>query len=118
MVPMIRETNFDFPGQTGEPYRGKVGDVYAIEHDIGELLVAVRTDRISAFDVVLPDTVPHKGQVLNQLSAHMLTATADVAPSWFIASPDPNVSIGYRAEPVRVEMIMRGLLLGTAWRQY
>ncbi len=114
----IQETNFDLPGQIGEPYHGEVGDVYRLEHEIGDLLAVVRTDRISAFDVVLPEPIPNKGQVLNQMSAELLQATRETAPNWFITSPDPNVSIGFRADPFKVEMIMRGYLLGTSWRGY
>jgi phosphoribosylaminoimidazole-succinocarboxamide synthase len=116
MVVALRETNFNLPGQVGGPYRGKVGDVYTIEHEAGELLAMVRTDRISAFDVILPKLIPFKGQVLNQLSAEGLAVT-DV-PNWFIGSPDPNVTIGYKADPFKVEMIIRGYLLGSAWRGY
>lgn len=117
MAQAIRETNFALPGQVGEPYRGKVGDVYTIEHEVGTLLAVVRTDRISAFDVVLGE-VPHKGQVLNEISAELLEATRPAAPNWFLASPDPNVSIGFKAEAIPVEMIVRGVLLGSAWRNY
>ncbi len=123
MPEMISETNFDLPRQIGEVYRGKVGDVYTLEgrEDIvggSELLAVVRTDRISAFDVVLPQTIPHKGAVLNQMSARLLEATADTAQNWLLGVPDPNVSIGVKAEPVKVEMIMRAGLLGSAWRAY
>lgn len=118
MVTAIRETNFDLPGQVGEPDHGKVRDVYTLEHDAGDLVAIVSTDRISAFDVVLPKAVPYKGQVLNQMAAEFLTATRPIAPNWLIESPDPNVSVGFRAEPFKVEMIMRGFLLGTSWRGY
>jgi len=118
MSAAIRETNFDLPGQVGEVYHGKVRDVYTIAHGAGDLLVSVCTDRISAFDVVLPEPIPYKGQVLNQMSAELLEATSDTAPNWLIESPDPNVSIGLKAEPFKVEMIMRGFLLGTSWRGY
>jgi phosphoribosylaminoimidazole-succinocarboxamide synthase len=118
----LHETNFtNLPGQTGEVYRGKVGDTYTLEHGDTELLAVVRTDRISAYDVVLPETIPHKGQVLNQLSANLLEATAkgaDGIPNWLIETPDPNVSLGYKASPFRLEMIMRGYLLGSAWKAY
>ena len=110
----IAQTNFQFPGQTGF-YRGKVRDVYSIGSD---KLVMVASDRISAFDVVLPRPVPYKGQVLNQLAAHMLAATADIVPNWVITIPDPNVTIGWRCEAQRVEMVIRGYLAGHAWREY
>jgi phosphoribosylaminoimidazole-succinocarboxamide synthase len=118
MAVALRETNFELPGQVGEPYHGKVGDTYTIEHDGGELLAVVRTDRISAFDVVLPEPIPLKGQVLNQMSAELLASTQTVAPNWLIESPDPNVSVGYKAKPFKVEVIARGYLLGTSWRGY
>lgn len=118
MAAVLHETNFELPGQVGEPYHGKVGDVYALDHEAGDLLAVVRTDRISAFDVILPEAIPYKGQVLNQMSSVLLAATSEVAPNWLIAAPDPNVSIGYRADPVKVEMIMRGYLLGNSWRSY
>jgi len=108
------ETNFNLPGQT-DFYRGKVRDVYIIGND---LLVMVASDRISAFDVVLPRAIPYKGQVLNQIAAHALEATKDVVPNWRIASPDPNVTIGKRCEPFKVEMVIRGYLTGHAWRTY
>lgn len=107
-------TDFAFPGQTGV-YHGKVRDVYTIKN---KFLVAVATDRISAFDVILPRGIPFKGQVLNQLSDYFLTATADVAPNWLLSAPDPNVSIGKKAEPFKIEMVIRGCLVGHAWRQY
>lgn len=109
----IKETHFNLPGQTAF-YRGKVRDVYTA----GDKLIAVASDRISAFDVILPRAIPHKGQVLNQIAAHFLAATADVAPNWLIAVPDPNVSIGFRCEPYAVEMVVRGYLAGHAWREY
>src|SRR4051812_6416328 len=101
MAVALRETSFELPGQVGEPYHGKVGDTYTIEHDAGELLAVVRTDRISAFDKVLPEPIPFKGQVLNQMSAELLASTQTVAPNWLIESPDPNVSIGYKAKPFK-----------------
>lgn len=110
----ISQTEFSFPGQTAI-YHGKVRDVYSIGSD---LLVMIATDRISAFDVVLPRQIPFKGQVLNQLAAHFLSLTRTVIPNWFIASPDPNVTIGYRCEPLKVEMVIRGYLTGHAWRVY
>lgn len=109
----LRETNFQLPGQTAF-YRGKVRDVYTV----GDKLVMVASDRISAFDHILPRPIPHKGAVLNQLAAHFLNATRDVCPNWLIATPDPNVAIGHRCEPVRVEMVIRGYLAGHAARVY
>lgn len=109
----IKETHFNLPGQTSF-YRGKVRDVYTA----GDKLIAVASDRISAFDVILPRAIPHKGQVLNQIAAHFLAATANVAPNWLINVPDPNVSIGFRCEPYAVEMVVRGYLAGHAWREY
>jgi phosphoribosylaminoimidazole-succinocarboxamide synthase len=114
----IQETNFNFPGQTGF-YRGKVRDVYSFS-DLGSgpKLVMVASDRISAFDVVLPRPIPFKGQVLNQTAAYFLRATADIVPNWLLDVPDPNVSIGLKCEPYAVEMVVRGYLAGHAWRQY
>ncbi len=109
----IAETNFSFPNQTGF-YRGKVRDVYTFPNRV----VMVATDRISAFDVVLPRPIPGKGQVLNQTAAYFLNATADLVPNWLLTVPDPNVSIGLRCEPYPVEMVVRGYLAGHAWRQY
>lgn len=109
----IKETNFSFAGQTGF-YRGKVRDVYYFE----DRLAVVATDRISAFDVVLPRAIPYKGQVLNQIASINLKATADLVPNWVITTPDPNVTIGYRCEPYKVEMVIRGYLAGHAWREY
>lgn len=111
---VIGATHFQFPNQTSF-YKGKVRDVYSIGHD---LLVMIASDRISAFDVVLPRAIPFKGQVLNQIAAHMLEATSDVVPNWRLASPDPNITIGYRCEPFKVEMVIRGYLTGHAWRTY
>lgn len=120
MSNVITETNFNLPGQIGEVYRGKVGDVYTVHSDRhhDDLLVVVRTDRISAFDVVLPQAIPYKGQVLNQMSAALMQATTEHVPNWYIDSPDPNVTVGYKADPIKVEMIVRANLLGTAWRGY
>ncbi|MHA6249871.1 phosphoribosylaminoimidazolesuccinocarboxamide synthase [Pontibacter sp. CAU 1760] len=109
----IKETNFSFPGQTGF-YKGKVRDVYYFD----EQLAIVATDRISAFDVVLPRAIPYKGQVLNQIASLNLAATADIVPNWVLSTPDPNVTIGYRCEPYKVEMVIRGYLAGHAWREY
>jgi len=110
----IKEGNFSFKGQNGH-YKGKVRDVYSINDD---LLVMVVSDRISAFDVVLPRAIPYKGQVLNQLASIFLDATSDIVPNWKIATPDPNVTIGYKCEPFKVEMVIRGYLTGHAWREY
>jgi phosphoribosylaminoimidazole-succinocarboxamide synthase len=108
------ETHFSLPAQT-KFYRGKVRDVYTINHN---LLVMVACDRISAFDVVLPAPIPFKGQVLNQLAKHFLELSASIVPNWLIASPDPNVSIGYCCTPYPIEMVIRGYLSGHAWREY
>lgn len=110
----LNQTNFNFPKQSNV-YHGKVRDVYSIGND---LLVMIATDRISAFDVVLPRTIPFKGQVLNQLAAHFLDLTTDIIPNWKIASPDPNVTLGHRCEPLKIEMVIRGYLTGHAWRTY
>ncbi|MFN0275110.1 MAG: phosphoribosylaminoimidazolesuccinocarboxamide synthase [Chitinophagales bacterium] len=107
-------TAYNLPGQT-HVYHGKVRDVYTI-HD--QLLVMVASDRISAFDVILPKPIPYKGQVLNQVAAYFLLATKDIAPNWLIHVPDPRVSIGLRCEPQKVEMVIRGYLSGHAWREY
>ena len=109
----IVKTDFNFPGQKGK-YVGKVRDVY----DLGKYLVIVVSDRISAFDVVLPEGIPFKGQVLNQIAAKFLDATADILPNWKVAVPDPNVTVGYKCEPFKVEMVIRGYLAGHAWREY
>lgn len=110
----LLKTDFHFPGQTAE-YHGKVRDVYTINDDI---LVMVATDRISAFDVVLPEGIPFKGQVLNQIAADFLDATRDIVPNWKIATPDPMVTVGYRCGSFPLEMIIRGYLAGSAWREY
>ena len=107
-------TDFKFPGQKSV-YHGKVRDVYNINDDI---LVMVATDRISAFDVVLPKGIPFKGQVLNQISANFLDASSEYVPNWKIAVPDPMVTVGLKCEGFRVEMIIRGYLTGSAWRDY
>lgn len=109
----LKETHFNFKGQTGF-YKGKVRDVYSI----GDKLLMVASDRISAFDVVLPRAIPFKGQVLNQIAAKNLVATADILPNWFLASPDPSVSFGVKCETFPVEMVVRGYLAGHAWREY
>ena len=110
----LTQTNFNFPGQRSV-YHGKVRDVYDINNDI---MVMVATDRISAFDVVLPKGIPFKGQVLNQIAAKFLDASADVVPNWKLATPDPMVTVGLKCEGFRVEMIIRGYLTGSAWRAY
>jgi len=110
----IKETHFNLPGQTNY-YKGKVRDVYTIDN---KFLAMVVTDRISAFDVVLPEPIPYKGQVLNQIAARFLEATADIVPNWVIAVPDPSVTIGRICEPFKVEMVIRGYLAGHAWREY
>ncbi len=114
MIEAIKSTNFKFPGLINL-YHGKVRDVYNIND---KYLVMVVTDRISAFDVVLPKGIPFKGQVLNQVAAKFLDATADIVPNWKIVSPDPMVTIGHFAEPFKVEMVIRGYLTGHAWREY
>jgi phosphoribosylaminoimidazole-succinocarboxamide synthase len=114
MTESITRTNFNFPGQTGV-YHGKVRDVYTISD---QFLVMVVTDRISAFDVILPRGIPYKGQVLNQIATRFLNLTQDIVPNWKIASPDPNVTVGIICEPFRVEMVIRGYLTGHAWRVY
>ncbi|GGE09156.1 MULTISPECIES: phosphoribosylaminoimidazolesuccinocarboxamide synthase [Sphingobacterium] len=110
----IKETNFNFKGQTAF-YRGKVRDVYSIGDDY---LVMVASDRISAFDVVLPKAIPYKGQVLNQIASKFLSATADILPNWVASVPDPNVTIGKKCEPFKVEMVIRGYVSGHLWRTY
>ncbi len=114
MTKAIISTNFNFPGQKSL-YKGKVRDVYNIND---KYLVMVATDRISAFDVILPKGIPFKGQVLNQIACKFLDATADIVPNWKLSSPDPMVTIGLVAEPIKVEMVIRGYLTGHAWREY
>ncbi len=109
----LYETNFSLPNQTAF-YRGKVRDVYTL----GDKLVMVASDRISAFDHILPKPIPYKGQVLNQVATHFLRATEDIVPNWLIDTPDPNVAIGWACEPFKVEMVIRGYLAGHAWREY
>jgi phosphoribosylaminoimidazole-succinocarboxamide synthase len=109
----IKETNFTFPQQTGF-YRGKVRDVYYF----GDLMAMVATDRVSAFDVILPRAIPDKGRVLNKIAASNLLATKTIVPNWVLATPDPNVTIGFKCEPFPVEMVVRGYLAGHAWRTY
>ncbi|WP_411030417.1 phosphoribosylaminoimidazolesuccinocarboxamide synthase [Spongiimicrobium sp. 3-5] len=110
----ITSTNFQFPGQQNV-YKGKVREVYRLDND---LLVMIATDRLSAFDVVLPKGIPYKGQILNQIATKMMAATADIVPNWLLATPDPNVAIGHACEPFKVEMVIRGYLSGHAAREY
>jgi phosphoribosylaminoimidazole-succinocarboxamide synthase len=109
----LSETNLQLPGQTAF-YRGKVRDVYSLD----DRLIMVASDRISAFDHILPRAIPHKGAVLNQIASYFLQSTRDICPNWLISTPDPNVAIGWRCEPVRVEMVIRGYLVGHAARTY
>ncbi|WP_372776609.1 phosphoribosylaminoimidazolesuccinocarboxamide synthase [Mangrovibacterium sp.] len=114
MTKALTRTDFNFPKQKSV-YHGKVRDVYNIDD---EYMVMVVSDRISAFDVILPEGIPYKGQVLNQIAAKFLDATADIVPNWKIATPDPNVTVGHACEPFKVEMVIRGYLTGHAWREY
>ena len=114
MSKALMHTNFDFPGLINI-YRGKVREVYRLE---GDVMVMVATDRISAFDVVLPKGIPYKGQILNQIANHMMSATEDIVPNWLMGTPDPNVAIGQACEPFMVEMVIRGYLSGHAAREY
>lgn len=114
MSKALTRTDFNFPGQKSV-YHGKVRDIYNIND---EYLVMIVSDRISAFDVVLPKGIPYKGQVLNQIAAKFLDATADIVPNWKVATPDPNVTVGHHCEPFKVEMVIRGYLTGHAWREY
>ncbi len=109
----IVKTDFSFPGQNSK-YEGKVRDVYQVD----DLLIMVVSDRISAFDVILPVGIPYKGQVLNQIAEKFLKATSDIVPNWMLACPDPNVTVGHFLEPFKVEMVIRGYLTGHAWRHY
>ncbi|MEQ8216752.1 MAG: phosphoribosylaminoimidazolesuccinocarboxamide synthase [Arenibacter sp.] len=110
----IIDTNFNFPGQQSL-YKGKVREVYHLENNI---LVMVATDRLSAFDVVMPKGIPYKGQILNQIATKMMADTADIVPNWLMATPDPNVAVGFACEPFKVEMVIRGYLSGHAAREY
>lgn len=110
----INETNFQFPGQKSV-YKGKVREVYTVNDD---LLVMIATDRLSAFDVILPKQIPFKGQILNQIATKMMKDTADIVPNWLIANPDENVAVGHLCEPFKVEMVIRGYLSGHAAREY
>lgn len=114
MESTLTRTDFDFNGQKSV-YHGKVRDVYDIDD---RLMVMVATDRISAFDVVLPKGIPFKGQVLNQIAEYFLDATSDIVPNWKMAVPDPMVTVGLKCEPLKIEMIVRGYLTGSAWREY
>lgn len=113
MLKAIAATNFKFPNQSNF-YKGKVRDVYTI----GDKLVMVATDRISAFDHVLPRAIPFKGQVLNELASYFLKATEDICPNWLLAIPDPNIAIGHACAPFKIEMVIRAYLVGHAWREY
>lgn len=110
----LMSTDFNFPGQKSV-YRGKVREVYSLDNG---LLIMVATDRLSAFDVVMPKGIPHKGQILNQIATKMMWETEDLVPNWLLASPDPNVAIGKACEPFKVEMVIRGYLSGHAAREY
>ncbi|HBG41281.1 MAG TPA: phosphoribosylaminoimidazolesuccinocarboxamide synthase [Porphyromonadaceae bacterium] len=114
MSNTLTKTHYQFPGQTAV-YHGKVRDVYSIDNDT---LVMIATDRISAFDVILPQGIPYKGQVLNQIASKFLDATADIVPNWKTASPDPMVTVGVKCQPYKVEMVIRGYITGSAWRDY
>ena len=114
MKNTITDTNFNFPGQISV-YKGKVREVYHLE---GDLLVMIATDRISAFDVVMPKGIPYKGQILNQIATQMLEATSDLVPNWLTTTPDPNVAVGIKCEPFKIEMVIRGYLAGHAAREY
>ena len=114
MAATITDTNFNFPKQKSV-YKGKVREVYNINDD---LLVMIATDRLSAFDVVMPKGIPYKGQLLNQIATQMMAATEDLVPNWLIATPDPNVAIGHLCEPFKVEMVIRGYMSGHAAREY
>jgi phosphoribosylaminoimidazole-succinocarboxamide synthase len=113
MPQALMHTDFQFPGQTGF-YRGKVRDVYQVQ----DQLIMVASDRISAFDHILPKGIPFKGQVLNQTATYFLKATQDIVPNWLISVPDPNVAIGVHCDPIKIEMVIRGYLAGHAWRVY
>ncbi|WP_209403174.1 phosphoribosylaminoimidazolesuccinocarboxamide synthase [Pseudozobellia sp. WGM2] len=114
MSRTIIDTNFNFPGQKSV-YKGKVREVYTLANDI---LLMIATDRLSAFDVVMPKGIPYKGQILNQIATKMMAATEDIVPNWLIATPDPNVALGHACEPFKVEMVIRGYMSGHAAREY
>lgn len=109
----LKETQFNFPGVKSR-YKGKVRDVYYLDN----LMIVIATDRISAFDVILPRAIPYKGQILNQIASKFLSYTKDIVPNWMLSAPDPNVTIGLKCEPYKVEMVIRGYLAGHAWREY
>ena len=114
MINTLTNCDFDFPGQLSH-YNGKVREVYELEND---LLIMVASDRLSAFDVVMPKGIPYKGQILNQIATQMMAATEDIVPNWLTFTPDPNVAVGLRCEPFKVEMVIRGYLSGHAAREY
>ncbi len=114
MPETIMTTNFNFPNQIGV-YKGKVREVYRLKNDI---LIMIATDRLSAFDVVMPKGIPYKGQILNQIATKMMRATSDIVPNWLVATPDPNVAVGQACDPFKVEMVIRGYLSGHAAREY
>ena len=114
MNSTVTDTNFNFPGQESL-YKGKVREVYSLKND---LVVMIASDRISAFDHILPKGIPYKGQVLNQVATHFLDATKDIVPNWLLATPDPSVAIGLKCEPIRIEMVIRGYLAGHSAREY
>src|SRR5699024_159906 len=114
IMSTLLKTDFNFPGQDSV-YHGKVRDVYRLKND---KLAIVATDRLSAFDVVMPKGIPYKGQILNQIATKMLRATEDIVPNWLEATPDPNVAVGIACTPLKVEMVIRGYLAGHAWREY
>ena len=114
MSHTITDTNFEFPSQSSL-YKGKVREVYTMKDDF---LIMVATDRLSAFDVVMPKGIPFKGQILNQIATKMMEATADIVPNWLLATPDPNVAVGHLCEPFKVEMVIRGYMSGHAAREY
>ena len=114
MTNTLMHTNFEFIGQTNK-YTGKVREVYTLDNDT---LIMVATDRLSAFDVVMPRGIPFKGQILNQIATHMMQSTADLVPNWIISTPDPNVAVGKKCTPIKIEMVIRGYLSGHAAREY
>ncbi len=114
MIETITKTDYNFPGQK-KVYKGKVREVYFLEND---LLVMIATDRLSAFDVVMPKGIPYKGQILNQIATKMMAQTSDIVPNWLVATPDPNVAIGEACDPFKVEMVIRGYMSGHAAREY